>query len=503
MPKMTTDVRSNRWAQIVAWLVASLFILGFFFNSVGNWTGPILGAWFVGTQRIWRGFIWMLAFAFFPTLFMSWRSFPLTGLSPALIYLAWMLLAAVIGVLPFTFHRLISVRLPGWISTLPLPLAAAIYHVLIQPLLHIGAASGSGIRTFFLFWFAAVVVWMWNNEFERPKIAVGAGIFAAASTVALGFEFFSPSTAVPLFPASVSAWMCFATAIALTIWAVFHPGKQRPWAKKPDAVALLQSPATGSPLRVVAEHGQEILASSSGERFPIRNGIPNFLGPNDLTGDNGKYNHLYETIGGFYDDTQRVACALRGVDRDSYFANYMDLLDVKPGDLVLETSVGTGLNFKYLPRGVKLSGLDLSAEMLASCQANLRRWGMDADLYLGNAERLPFADSSFDVVYTAGAFNFFSDRAKAIREMIRVAKPGSLLMVEDETEEYVKSTYEKMPFTSTFFADRKQAVTVPIELVPAEMEEINLEMLKEGKFYAITFRKPAVAVSAVRPRMEA
>ncbi len=131
--------------------------------------------------------------------------------------------------------------------------------------------------------------------------------------------------------------------------------------------------------------------------------------------------------------------------------------------------------------------------MLINCQANLRRWGMDADLYLGNAESLPFADSSFDVVYTAGAINFFNDRAKAIQEMIRVAKPGSMLMLEDETEEYVKSTYENIPFTSSFYADRQQPVTVPIDLVPPEMEDIRVEMLKEGKFFAITFRKPASA----------
>ena len=500
---MPAKVRSNGWAQIIAWFFTGLFILGFFIDPIGNWTGPILGAWFVGTQKLRRGFVWMLAFAFIPTLLMGWRSFPLTGFEPALKYLAWMLLAAVLSILPFTFHRLISARLPGLLSTLPLPLAVAINHVLIQPPLHIGAAPGTGIHAFFVFWFAAVVVWMWNHEFKRSKVAVGAGIFAVVSAVALGFDFFRPSIAVPLLPASTFAWAYVAAAIALAVWAIFHPGKQPSWVEKPEAAALLQSPSTGSPLRVVAERGHESLVSSSGERFSIRNGIPNFLGPNDLTGDNGKYNHLYETIGGFYDDTQRVACAIRGLNRDSYFANYMDLLEVKPGDSVLEISVGTGLNFKYLPRGVELSGLDLSAEMLTSCQANLRRWGMDANLYLGNAENLPFADSSFDVVYTAGAFNFFSDCGKAIREMIRVAKPGSLLMVEDETEEYVKSTYEKIPITSRFYKDRKQAVTVPIDLVPPEMEDIRVEMLKEGKFYAVTFRKPADAVSAVRPRMEA
>jgi len=56
----------------------------------------------------------------------------------------------------------------------------------------------------------------------------------------------------------------------------------------------------------------------------------------------------------------------------------------------------------------------------------------------------------------------------------------------------VKSTYEKGPITSGFYSNRKQAVTVPIDLVPPEMEDIHVEMLKDGKFYAITFRKPAL-----------
>ncbi len=290
---------------------------------------------------------------------------------------------------------------------------------------------------------------------------------------------------------AISSWVWLGGVLFLSIWALFNPLRKKSWAERPEAVARLQSPFTGDPLHVVSEQGREALVSSSGERFAVRDGIPAFPKPEDLTGDNGKYNRLYETIGGFYDDTQRFFGAFRGVDLDSYFENYMCLLEVKPGDSVLETSVGTGLNFKYLPRGVKLSGLDLSPEMLANCQANLRRWEMDADLYLGNAESLPFADSSFDVVYNVGAINFFNDRAKAIREMIRVAKPGSLLLIEDETEEHVKSTYEKIPFTSSFYADRTQAVTIPIDLVAPEMEDIHLEMLKQGKFYAITFRKPA------------
>ncbi len=484
-------VQSSRWSQTVACVVAALFTLGFIFPLIGAWTGPLGGVWFVGTQKPRRGFLWMLAFGFIPSLIFGWRKIPLAGPRQALEYLGWTLVAAVLGALPFTFHRLTSPRLPGFLSTLPLPLAAVAIPSLALAL-HIGRVSTIGIPAVLILWFAATLVWFWNRESRATILVFGAGIVLAGAvelTRSLSVVLLHSD---PLF-GTIFGSICLGGALLLSIWAPFHPIKTRTWADRPQAVALLQSPFTRNPLHVVSEKGSEVLVSNSGERFPIRNGIPAFLQPEDLTGDNGKYNRLYETIGGFYDDTQRFFSAFRGVDLDSYFENYMSLLEVKPGDSVLETSVGTGLNFKYLPHGSKLSGLDLSPEMLTNCQNNLRRWEMDADLYLGNAESLPFADASFDVVFTCGGFNFFSDKAKALREMIRVAKPGGHLMIEDETEEYVKSTYEKIPYTNSFFGDRKQPVTVPIDLVPPQMEDIRVEMLKDGKFYAITFRKPRCA----------
>ena len=487
---MPTQIKSSRSSQIIAWAVASLFVLGFFIPQVGSWTGPILGIWFVGTQKPRRGFLWMMAISVVPSLIFGWHKIPLTGPQQVLNYLGWMVIAAVLGVLPFTFHRLVSPRLAGFLSTLPFPLAGVAIP-LLAPALHIGPAFATGIHTFLIFWFAATLVWLWNRESRATTLVFGAGIVLATGIeLTRSFEIIVLHSAL-LF-GTIFGSICLGGAMLLSVWALFHPVKQKPWADRPQTVALLQSPSTGNPLHVAREGSKETLISNSGERFPVRSGIPTFLKPEDLTGDNGKYNHLYETIGGFYDDTQRVVGAFRGLELDSYFENYMSLLEVKPGDSVLETSVGTGLNFKYLPHGTKLFGLDLSPEMLTRCQNNLRRWQVDADLYLGNAESLPFADSSFDVVYTCGGFNFFSDRVKAIREMIRVAKPGGHLMIEDETEEYVKSTYENIPFTSSFYSNRKQAVTVPIDLVPTEMEDIHVEMLKDGKFYALTFRNPAL-----------
>jgi ubiquinone/menaquinone biosynthesis C-methylase UbiE len=518
---MPTDVHFTRWSRILAWAIAALFLLGFFFSPIGSWTGPILAVWFVGTQKPLRGFLWMMLLAFVPTLIANARLSSHSGLS-ALQFLDWMFFAAVLGILPFLLHRLTSPRLPGVLSTLPLPLWQAVRYALALsilptpvftayfalggqsknlPLMHFAGAFGASALIFLVYWFAAVIVWMWNHEFRASRIALGASLFAALFALSIGYGLFRQLTGSALpesYPTgTLFAWISFAAALALTSWAFFRPGQRTTsWAFRPMTLRILQSPYTGHALQLLRDNGREKLVSHSGERFPIRDGIAILLKPEDLTGSNLKYNHLYETIGGFYDDSQRVVCALSGFDRDDYVRSYLDFLEVKPGDSVLETSVGTGLNFKYLPRGVKLAGLDLSPEMLANCQANLRRWQLDADLFLGNAESLPFADSSFDVVFHVGGINFFNDRGKAIRETIRVAKPGSLILIADETEEHVKAAYERAPITGGLYKNRQEPVTPPVDLVPPQMLETHLEILNvigKNRFYVLTFRKPLAA----------
>ena len=515
---MPTQTPPNRVLQLTAVAILGIFVLGFAFSPLGAWTGAVLGAWFIGTQKPWRGFLLLAGINLILNLLSIWRSFRLGGFQSS----GWTVLAVLIGVLPFLLYRLVSQRRPSFLSTLSLPLWGVAFEALarvflpagvfspsslahaqpaISPLSSFDAILGTNATSFFIYWFAAVIVWMWNQEFQWKKIAVGAVIFGTAYILVSGYGFVfqavhAVASKVPP-TGHAFAWACFAGGLILLGWGLFQPSTPRvAWANKKATVALLRNPYTGEALQVAAEDGHEVLVSPSGERFPIRNGIPVFLQPERLTGSNQKYNRLYETIGGFYDDTQRVVCALRGVTPSQYLSSYLRLLEIKPGDSVLETSVGTGLNFKYLPRGAKLFGLDLSAEMLANCQANLRRWELDADLFLGNAEDLPFANDSFDVVFHVGGINFFNDRAKAIREMIRVAKPGTRLLIADETEEHVKDTYERIPITSRYFKNRREPVKAPIDLVPPEMQEVHLEVLRDGQFYSLTFRKPVAAMLA-------
>jgi ubiquinone/menaquinone biosynthesis C-methylase UbiE len=507
---MSSNASPNRFLQLSAFLTAGIFIIGELFTPVGAWTGAVICAWFVGTQKPGRGLLWLLALVLIPELLSNWHATPPTPAARVL----WIAAIAILTVLPYALYRLTSMGRQSFLSTLALPFWGVFFQTSAQqwaphgvfdslaetqsahfPLARVAAVLGPIPITFLIYWFAAVVVWMWAREFRTRKIAAGAGAFVAVCALVFVYVY-SPwvdhATATGVIAAGPElSWSCLVAGLILGAWRLIRSGRQhRGWAERTETVALLRSPYTGEALRVAGIHAHEALVSQSGERFPIRCGIPALIEADKLTGFNRKYRQLYQAIGGFYDDFQRVVCAFRGIDRDQYVMSYLRSLEVERGDLVLETSVGTGLNYKYLPPGVKLFGLDCSAAMLANCQANLSRWDIEAELFLGNAEDLPFANDSFDVVFHVGGINFFNDRAKAIREMIRVAKPGSRILIADETEKHVKAAYERIPITNRFFKNRREAVTAPVDLVPPEMGEIRLELLRDGRFYALTFRKP-------------
>jgi ubiquinone/menaquinone biosynthesis C-methylase UbiE len=490
--------------QFAAWVVAGLFVAGFFWSPMGMWTGMIIGAWFVGTQRPLRGMAWLLGLTLVPMLIGNWKQVAAHGAGA----LVWMVIAALAMVLPLLVYRLTTPRLPGLAAMLPLPLASVAMQMAVSgwlpgwalglcfgmmghnPLLRqVGDAFGTATVTFLMYWFAATAVWVWTHELRAPYyVATLAGFGGLMKLLAWLGRVGGVNLRVA--PGTLGWIAGGGVAVLAIIPAVRARKAQAGWVNKSETVAMLRSPVTGAALNV--DSNGEALVSEAGERFAIQDGMPVFLRPEDLNGANLKYNHLYETIGGFYDDSQRVACAMAGFNRDAYVMSYLSKLEVRLGDRVLETSVGTGLNFKYLPRAIRRFGLDLSREMLVNCQANLQRWGMDGELFLGNAECLPFADESFDVVFHVGGINFFSDRGKAIREMVRVAKPGSLLLIADETEEHVKAAFENIPITNTYFKGRDEAVSAPVDLLPEGVEDVTLEILNvvgKNRFYALTFRK--------------
>jgi ubiquinone/menaquinone biosynthesis C-methylase UbiE len=101
-----------------------------------------------------------------------------------------------------------------------------------------------------------------------------------------------------------------------------------------------------------------------------------------------------------------------------------------PGIDLLDVAIGDGVYLDWLPRDWRIIGVDISRLQLDAC---LRRaFGRPVWLAQCEAEVLPMESGRFDAVLSIGAFNYFNDPEGALREMVRVARPGAPIVVSDE-----------------------------------------------------------------------
>lgn len=109
------------------------------------------------------------------------------------------------------------------------------------------------------------------------------------------------------------------------------------------------------------------------------------------------------------------------------------LAQVGPQARILDCGVGNGslsiaLN-SILTSPVEYYGIDTSAEMLVQARSTMQRAGLRAHLKQADVLSLPYDDQSFDVVMAAHVLEHLSDPQRALKEMIRVLKPGGMVFL--------------------------------------------------------------------------
>jgi 2-polyprenyl-3-methyl-5-hydroxy-6-metoxy-1,4-benzoquinol methylase len=98
--------------------------------------------------------------------------------------------------------------------------------------------------------------------------------------------------------------------------------------------------------------------------------------------------------------------------------------DALRGKRVLEIGCGMGLHSELLARArARLTSIDLSPTSIEATTRRLALHGLEADVRLGDAERLPFEDGSFDFVWSWGVIHHSSRTARIVREIARVLGP--------------------------------------------------------------------------------
>ena len=133
----------------------------------------------------------------------------------------------------------------------------------------------------------------------------------------------------------------------------------------------------------------------------------------------------------------------------------LDLLDIGRDDRVLDVGCGTGFGTEgILEHAEDVYGLDQSPHQLGKAREKLG--DEPVQFCLGDAERLPFADDSFDVVWSSGSIEYWPNPVDALEECRRITKPGGQVLIVGP-DYPSQSVFQKLADAIMLFYDEEEA----------------------------------------------
>lgn len=170
------------------------------------------------------------------------------------------------------------------------------------------------------------------------------------------------------------------------------------------------------------------------------------------------YSHFYDSVFGRLYAPGRLA-AIR-------------LMDIKPGEEILEVGVGTGVSLSHYPRHAKVVGIDISKEMLTKAEERKAALGLtNVDVYEMDASQMDFPDGRFDKVIAAHVIAVVPDPPKVIEEMKMVCKEGGEIYVLN----YVGASSGVVAQVERFFSPIRKAMGLGMHIdLEAVIEKAGL-----------------------------
>jgi ubiquinone/menaquinone biosynthesis C-methylase UbiE len=113
------------------------------------------------------------------------------------------------------------------------------------------------------------------------------------------------------------------------------------------------------------------------------------------------------------------------------------LCHIERGKYILDVGCGTGKTSSWFAKrlGCRVVGVDISPRMVEWAKETAKREGIldQVEFRTADAQQLPFDDATFDAVVCESVLGFVPDKAKALREFIRVCKPGGYVGMNETT----------------------------------------------------------------------
>lgn len=139
----------------------------------------------------------------------------------------------------------------------------------------------------------------------------------------------------------------------------------------------------------------------------------------------------YDFLSEYYDLTIKLT-----MPEKKFRYKLIDWVEPIMGDSILEFGFGTAQNLILLKNrnpGALLQGVDIDPKIKSIAEYKLRKHNIDVPLHLYDGNNLPFADGSFDKVFSSLVFHQLdaSTKLHCLKELNRVLKPGGKLIIGD------------------------------------------------------------------------
>lgn len=115
---------------------------------------------------------------------------------------------------------------------------------------------------------------------------------------------------------------------------------------------------------------------------------------------------------------------------------FLDRLKIPSDTKLLDVACGAGqLTIPAAKRGIRVTALDLAQNLVDQARERARQEGLDVEIDQGDAEALPYPDTSFDVVLSLIGSMFAPRPELVAAEMIRVCRSGGKIVMGNWTPE--------------------------------------------------------------------